>query len=220
MPKYFADPRDMALGASTDSFAPFKRRRQTAWPIIVFLYNLPPVIRFHLEFILSLGVIPGPNKPKNVDSFLFPGLHHLCAVQQEGLHIWDASEDRSFISKLFLGLNTADGPGMAYLNGLVGHHGKYGCRLYCPVPGRHKPNGPHYYPALLKPNDYVMRGCDHEDLSHFESLSVSSNWYFQNLRFLVASPNDTQYKKRRLHREKPDFPISANKPKVRIDKSY
>jgi hypothetical protein len=96
-------------------------------------------------YVLPGGFIPGPNKPKNMDSFLFPGLHHLCALQREGLYIWDASTNRLFISKLFLGLSTADGPGMAYLNGLVGHHGKYGCRLYCPVPGCHKPNGSHYY---------------------------------------------------------------------------
>ncbi len=87
---------------------------------------------------------------------------------------------------------------MAYLNGLVGHHGKYGCRLYCSVPGRHKPNGPHYYPALLKPVNYNMPGCDHEDISHYKYMSTSPTWYLQNLRHLISSPNETQYKKRRL----------------------
>ena len=86
---------------------------------------------------------------------------------------------------------------MAYLNSLVGHHGKFGCRLYCPTPGRHKTNGTHYYPALLKLIGYKMAGCDHSDLSHF-SISISHDHYFPNLRFLLASPNDTQYKKRRL----------------------
>ncbi len=189
---------DIVLMLSIDGAQLYTHKSSDCWIYIWVIMDLSPDERYTKRHVLPGGFIPGPNKPKNVDSFLFPGLHHLCAIQHEGLRIWDASEDRSFISKLFLGLNTADGPGMAYLNGLVGHHGKYGCRLYCPVPGRHKPNGPHYYPALLKPNDYVMRGCDHEDLSHFDSLSGSSNWYFQNLRFLVASPNDTQYKKRRL----------------------
>ena len=40
----------------------------------------------------------------------------------------------------YLLLATADGPGMTYLNGLVGHMGAYGCRLYCPTKGRYKPN--------------------------------------------------------------------------------
>ncbi|KIK41507.1 hypothetical protein CY34DRAFT_12978 [Suillus luteus UH-Slu-Lm8-n1] len=41
--------------------------------------------------------------------------------------------DTTFISHLFLALGTADGPGLTYLNGLIGHHSKNGCRLYCGV---------------------------------------------------------------------------------------
>ena len=64
---YFSDPRDVALGLSTDGFAVFKNQKQTAWPLIIFLYNLPPDQRFLIQNILSLGVIPGPNKPKDFD---------------------------------------------------------------------------------------------------------------------------------------------------------
>jgi len=58
----------------------------------------------------------------------------------------------------------ADGPGMTYLNGLVGHHGKNGCHLFCSLPGRHKRGKPHYYPALLKPTNYSVKGSDHPDI--------------------------------------------------------
>ncbi len=87
---------------------------------------------------------------------------------------------------------------MAYLNGLVGHHGKYGCRLYCPVPGRHRPNGTHYYPALLKPLAFTVAGCDHNDISHESPHQMSPQLYFRNLRHLLDSSSETQYKKRRL----------------------
>ncbi|KAG1807870.1 uncharacterized protein BJ212DRAFT_1202391, partial [Suillus subaureus] len=70
-------------------------------------------------------------KPKNLNSFVFPGLHHLCAIQTEGLAIWDGAQQKEFRSNPFLFVVTADGPGMAFLTGLVGHHGKMGCRLYC-----------------------------------------------------------------------------------------
>ena len=193
---------DIVLMLSIDGAQLYSHKASDCWIYIWVIMDLSPDERYKKTHVLPGGFIPGPNKPKNIDSFLFPGLHHLCGLQREGLPIWDASSDRLFLSKLFLGLNTADGPGMAYLNGLVGHHGKHGCRLYCTVPGRHKPNGPHYYPALLKPDNYVMQGCDHGDLSHFEftstSTSVSSNWYLQNLQYLISSPNETQYKKRRL----------------------
>ena len=42
--RYFDDHRDIALGLSTDGFAPFNRRKSTTWPIIIFNYNLPPEI--------------------------------------------------------------------------------------------------------------------------------------------------------------------------------
>ncbi|KAF8815057.1 hypothetical protein BYT27DRAFT_7033082, partial [Phlegmacium glaucopus] len=62
------------------------------------------------------GFFPGPNKPRNIESFLFPGFHHLAALMKEGLAIWDAFKNQSFISDLFLLLGLADGPGLTYLN--------------------------------------------------------------------------------------------------------
>ena len=126
--------------------------------------ELSPVERYKKRHVLPDGFIPGPNKPKNID-FLFPGLHHVCALQSEGLHIWHAFRDQRFISQLFL----------AYLNGLVGHHGKFGCRPHFPVSGRRKPNGSHYYPALMKPVNYVIPGCDHEDLPFTLSAITKRN---------------------------------------------
>jgi len=39
---FFSDPRNIVLGLSTDGFGPFKHHTKTAWPIILFNYNLPP----------------------------------------------------------------------------------------------------------------------------------------------------------------------------------
>ena len=149
---------DMVLMFSLDGAQLYAHKASDCWISIWVIFDLAPDERYKKKHVLPGGFIPGPNKPKNMDSFLFPGLYHLCAIQNEGLPIWDASSDRLFLSRLFLALNTADGPGMAYLNGLVGHHGKFGCRLYCVIPGRHKPNGTHYYPALLKPVDFCHAG--------------------------------------------------------------
>ena len=189
---------DIVLMLSIDGAQLYAHKASDCWIYLWVIMDLSPDEQYKKRHVLPGGFIPGPNKPKNIDSFLFPGLHHVCALQSEGLHIWDAFRDQRFISHLFLALNTADGPAMAYLNGLVGHHGKFGCRLYCPVPGRHKPNGSHYYPALMKPVNYVMPGCDHEDLPFALSAVSSSKLYLSNLNFLLKSPNETQYKKRRL----------------------
>jgi hypothetical protein len=86
--RYFSDPRDVALGLSTDGFAPFNKRKSTAWPIIIFNYNLPPDIRFLIDNILSLGVIPGPRKPQDFDSFLWPFVQELLlALPKEFVHL-------------------------------------------------------------------------------------------------------------------------------------
>ena len=63
-------------------------------------------------YVLPGGFIPGPNKLKNIDFFLFHGLHHLAALQNECLCIWDASQDVTFLSDLYLLFATADGPGL------------------------------------------------------------------------------------------------------------
>jgi hypothetical protein len=114
------------------------------------------------------------------------------------MKIWDASQDTVFTSKPFLALGTADGPGMTYLNGLVGHKGKSGCRLYCSLVGRRKPGGAQYYPALLKPNNYMVEGSNHGDISFSNLPSCSQTLYLSNLQFLMSSENSEQYRKGRL----------------------
>ena len=78
---FFSDPRDVALGFSTDGFGPFKRRNKTAWPLIIFNYNIPPKERFRKEHIISLGTIPGPKKPADMDSFLWPLVQELLQLE-------------------------------------------------------------------------------------------------------------------------------------------
>lgn len=189
---------DMILMLSIDGAQLYAHKASDCWIYIWILFDHSPELRYKQRQILPGGFIPGPNKPKIIDSFLFPGLHHLSALQREGIRIWDASLDRVFISRPFFALGTADGPGMMYLNGLVGYHGKRGCRLYCPITGRHKPGGSHYYPALLKPHNYTVNGCDHDDVSYATLPACSPDIYFENLRYLMAAENETQYKKRRL----------------------
>ncbi|KAH7917470.1 hypothetical protein BV22DRAFT_994005, partial [Leucogyrophana mollusca] len=97
--------------------------------------------------------------------------------------------DQVFTSNPYLALNTADGPGMTYLDGLVGHHGAYGCRIYCPLKGRHKPGGPHYYAALLKPLNYDVAGCNHPDVNVRHLPPPSTDEYLKNLTYVLQSPN-------------------------------
>lgn len=187
---------DIILMLSINSTQLYAHKASDCWIYIWVIMDFSPDEWYKKRFVLPGGFIPG--KPKVIESYLFPGLHHICVLQREGLVIWDAYQNQLFTLQLFIALNTADRPAMALLNGLVGHHGKFGCQLYCPVPGWHKPNGPHYYLALLKPVDYVMPGCDHDDLPYTISMVSSSKSYLSNLNHLLKSPNNTQYKKQHL----------------------
>jgi len=69
---YFSDHHDITLGFATNSFAPFKKRKHTTWILLVFNYNLPPDERFQKDNILCVGIIPGPKKPWDADSFIYP----------------------------------------------------------------------------------------------------------------------------------------------------
>ena len=84
---FFSDPRDIALGLSTDGFCPFKRRNKSAWPLILFNYNLPPEERFSKKNIISLGSIP--KKPLDLDSFLWPLVQELLQLEI-GVSAFDA----------------------------------------------------------------------------------------------------------------------------------
>ncbi|KAI5824775.1 hypothetical protein K523DRAFT_252480 [Schizophyllum commune Tattone D] len=194
---------DTVLMMSVDGAQLYRNKASDCWMQIWVIMDQSPDVRYRKHNVHPGTFIPGPNKPKHLDSFLFPGLYHLAAVMKEGLPVWDASTDTVHASHPFLALVTADGPGMACLNGFVGHNGKCHCRLYCPITGRHKPGGKTYYPACQKPDNYHVTGSLHDDvdlhdlLSHLTSEQTEER-YNQNLDHLVHSPNPSQYAKRRL----------------------
>jgi hypothetical protein len=189
---------DIVIMFSVDGAQLYAKKASACWIYIWVLLNLVPDRRYKKKHVLIGGFIPGPNNPKNLDLFLFPGLQHLAGLQKEGLRIWDAALQRELSSKVFLALLTADGPGMMHVTGFVGYHGKHGCCLYCGMAGRREENGKHYFPALLKPADYNIQGCMHGDVDVTNLPIPLREQYTENLRFLLRSSNERQYRSRRL----------------------
>ena len=150
---------------SIDGAQLYHNKKSDCWIYIWVILDLAPDQRYKIRNILPGGIILGPGKPKNLDSFLFPGLAHVSALQREGLNIWDGYHRRMAVSFLFLLLALADAVAMAELSGSVGHHGRKGCRLLCPFVGRNKLGSSHYYPALLKPLGADNPSSNHPDIS-------------------------------------------------------
>jgi hypothetical protein len=144
--KYFADPRDVALGLSADGFSPFKTCKKTVWAFVLFNYNLPPDTRFHVENILALGAI-GPKKPVDPDSFLWPAIQELLRLMV-GIRAFDALTSTVFALRAFLILAFGDIPAVAMLMRMKGHNGIRPCRM-CNITSLRVPHSratTHYVP--------------------------------------------------------------------------
>ena len=145
--KFFSGKRDIALGLLSDGFAPFKKRKHSAWPLIVFNYNLLPSIRFHLENIICIGVIPGPKAIKDIDTFLVPLVDELVALE-EGVKAYDRLACESFLLRARLIKLFGDMPEMAKMMRMKGHNGLKPCHR-CKIVGLRVPNSratTHYIP--------------------------------------------------------------------------
>lgn len=158
---FFEDRRDIALGISTDGFAPWRRRKKTAWPIIAYNYNLPPEIRFHREHIISLGVVPGPKKPKDFDSFLWPFVNEMLQLAV-GIPAYDPLTSSAFVQRAFLILVSGDIPAVSMVMQMKGHNGLSPCRM-CTIGGLRVPGSKattHYVPLDRSLHPLVRADAD------------------------------------------------------------
>ncbi|QRW10586.1 Transposase family Tnp2 protein [Ceratobasidium sp. AG-Ba] len=137
--RYFDSPNDIALGFGTDGFSMFKRRRRkgnsAAWPLILVNYNLHASIRYKLENIICVGVIPGPKECKDISSFLVPLIDELIElaagvpssrVRSEMDDHYDNGED--FVLRAFLIILFGDIPAISKILLLKGHNALSPCR--------------------------------------------------------------------------------------------
>ena len=193
---------DIALQFSIDGAQLRRDWQSEAWVFIWVIHNLPPELRYKKAFVIPGAIVPGPNKPGDLDSFLFPSLYHVAALQREGLRIYDAHLDvivpRASPIVLF---GTADSLGSAAMSGMVGHSGRYGCRLYCDMPGRRRDKDTHYYPVMKLPHAYSVNNCCHVDVSVNDLSLYRKNlpWkYEQNIKHLLGSDSEKQFRERRL----------------------
>jgi hypothetical protein len=184
---------DIVLMFSIDGAQLYAKKASACWIYIWVLLNLSPTEHYKKKQVLVSSVIPGPNNPKNLNSFLFPGLQYLVALQKEGLRIWDVVLQHKVKSKVFLALITADSPSIMHITGMVGYHGKHGCYLYCGMQGCCEYHRKHYFLALLRPDNYKVTDCTYEDIDMSNLLTPSHEQYYKNLCFLITSPNDSQY---------------------------
>ena len=104
---------------SIDGAQLFRNKKSDCWMYIWIILDLAPSERYKVQHILPGGIIPGPGHPKNLDSFLFPGLAHVSAIQKEGLRLYDSYHHKVVSSFVFVLLVIADAITMASVSGSV-----------------------------------------------------------------------------------------------------
>lgn len=150
---FFEFLMDLALAMSTDGFGPFKRRKLSFWPLIIYNLNLPPELRFLLPYILCVGLVPGA--PKDFDSFLIPLVHELLMLARS-VAAFDVSTGRSFDLCAYLILIFGDMPTIAKVMNMKGHNGLRPC-CACHISGIRNVGQPrattHYTPLRRNAGD-------------------------------------------------------------------
>ena len=194
---------DTTVMFSLDGAQLYQDKKSDTWIAVWIVLEYNPNTRHKTKCVLPALIIPGPNKPKNVDSsdsFMFCSFHHLSALQREngrhGLSVWDAGQNAIVQSRVIFILGTADAVGLTEIDGRVGHHGAHGCRIGCRMQGRHKPGSGHYYAAHLRPHGI---NNDHPDFDFRDATQLVDPHgdYDQNLAKLLSSTNQAEYEQNR-----------------------
>jgi len=131
---FFADHRDIALSFSTDGLQLFTVGTDCVWPLLLVNLNLKPEERFKKHNLLLCGIIPGPNNPKDIHSFLRPIVDELKALATGIENVYDAYAKETFTMRSHLILVTADLPAIAKTMGISGHGSYNHCR-FCTIQG-------------------------------------------------------------------------------------
>jgi len=77
----FKNNRDIAFTVSCDGYQIFKQKTDDCWAFLIINNNLDPLIRVKKENLLIPFLIPGPNQPKDFNTFLRPFINEMKELE-------------------------------------------------------------------------------------------------------------------------------------------
>jgi len=85
----FSDKRDIVFTASCDGYQIFKQKTDDCWLFLMINNNLDPFLRVKKENLLVPFLIPGPNQPKDFNTFLRPFVDEMKELEGKNFLIFD-----------------------------------------------------------------------------------------------------------------------------------
>jgi hypothetical protein len=181
---YFEEEHEVALGLSADGMCPFKRRKNSCWPLLLINFNLPPDERTHINNLICVGVVPGPKCPADLNSFLQPLIDELLELAR-GTPAVDVYQRKLFALRAHLIEVFGDIPAITKFLEFIGHNGCFPCRLCMigSVSGATSGGGSHRYCPLHQPNGFRQDPLNLPLRTHEECLRLGLE--------VLQAPNDT-----------------------------
>ena len=124
---FLVQPFCLALAMNIDWFQPYKWTESSVGAVYMTIMNLPYQLRFKREFVILVGIIPGPKEPKrNINSYLRPLVGELLALW-DGIPMYVYGEEQEQKVRCALICVACDMPASRKTCGFLGHTAKLGC---------------------------------------------------------------------------------------------
>jgi hypothetical protein len=97
--EFATDPRNIRIVMSTYDINPFMNNSvHSTWPIVLTILNLLPWLCNKRKYILMLGLIPGPQQPRNDIDTYFRTLveDQKVLLYNNGVEVWDEHKHKYF----------------------------------------------------------------------------------------------------------------------------
>ncbi|CCO34038.1 hypothetical protein BN14_08130 [Rhizoctonia solani AG-1 IB] len=165
---YFPGKHDIALAIMTDGIQIFDQgssETNTCWPIMAQNLNLPPEERAQMRNLIPLGVIPGPNKPKDFDSFLVPLVKEFITLAG-GIEVYNTMNGETLTLRVHPTIVSGDMQAIKYLMNFKGPNAQVPCRECLMIGCYHQGKKTYYIPLAepLRPGSVTLQSYDAHNL--------------------------------------------------------
>lgn len=142
---------DMGFILTTNGLLLFQIGSAEIWPIFLINLNLPPLERVKEDNIITVGFVPGPKSPVDLESFLRPLVDELGILMDGYKDVYNGHMKTTFTLRGNVVLVSGDMPAMSKLMAMKGTNAYAYCR-YCKIRGIHCKRRRHVYCPLKPPN--------------------------------------------------------------------